>query len=187
MPRFVIMHWWKTRVFCREFFSVYECRLYCWYIETSTECPQFIRQYVYMHLLEWNCEFRLRFYWVCSRVSNWQWVVIIVSGNGFASNDDLIFNFTLCQWVNELWFRGDSHGWQKATNWCQDKWPILCRRQFQKDKEKSSQPMVTNIMMTSSNRNIFRATGPLFTGHRWIPLTKASGAEFWCSLWSAPE
>ena len=39
-----------------------------------------------------------------------------------------------------------------------------------------------NIMMTSSNRNIFRVTGPLcgeFTGQRWIPLTKASDAELW--------
>ena len=30
-------------------------------------------------------------------------------------------------------------------------------------------------MMTSSNRNIFRVTGPLggeFTGDRWIPLTR---------------
>ena len=41
-------------------------------------------------------------------------------------------------------------------------------------------------MMTSSNGNIFRITGPLWgesTGHRWIPLTKASDAE----LWSAPQ
>ena len=39
------------------------------------------------------------------------------------------------------------------------------------------------IMMTSSNGNIFRVTGPLcgeFTGHRWIPLTKASDAGLWC-------
>ena len=45
-------------------------------------------------------------------------------------------------------------------------------------------------MMTSSNENIFRVTGPLcgeFTGHRWIPLTKASDAELWCFLWSPPE
>ena len=31
----------------------------------------------------------------------------------------------------------------------------------------------------------FRVTGPLcgeFTRHRWIPLTKASGAELWCFL-----
>ena len=45
-------------------------------------------------------------------------------------------------------------------------------------------------MMTSSNGNIFRVTGPLcgeFTGPRRIPLTKASDAELWCFLWSAPE
>ena len=45
------------------------------------------------------------------------------------------------------------------------------------------------IMMTSSNGNIFRVTGPLcgeFTGHRLIPLTKASDAELWCFLWSSP-
>ena len=35
-------------------------------------------------------------------------------------------------------------------------------------------------MMTSSNRKIFHVIGPLWgesTGHRWIPLTKASDAE----------
>ena len=46
------------------------------------------------------------------------------------------------------------------------------------------------VMTTSSNGNIFRVTDPLcgvFTGHRWIPLTKASDAELWCFPWSAPE
>ena len=45
-------------------------------------------------------------------------------------------------------------------------------------------------MMTLSNRNIFRVTGPLcgeFTGDRWIPHTKASDAELRCFLWSAPQ
>ena len=44
--------------------------------------------------------------------------------------------------------------------------------------------------MTLSNENIFRVTGPLrgeTTGHRWIPLTKASDAEHWYFLWCAPE
>ena len=43
-----------------------------------------------------------------------------------------------------------------------------------------------DVMMTSSNGNIFRVTGHLcgeFTG----PRTKASDAEVWCFLWSAPE
>ena len=26
-----------------------------------------------------------------------------------------------------------------------------------------------------------------FTGHQWIPLTKASNVELWCFLWSVPE
>ena len=45
-------------------------------------------------------------------------------------------------------------------------------------------------MMTSSNGNIFRVTGPLcgeFTGPRWIPRTKAGDAELWCFLWSTPD
>ena len=45
-------------------------------------------------------------------------------------------------------------------------------------------------MMTSSNGNIFRATGHLcgeVTGLRWIPNKKASDAELWCFLWSASD
>ena len=47
-----------------------------------------------------------------------------------------------------------------------------------------------NCMMTSSNRTIFRVTGPLcreFAGHRWIPITNASDAKLWFLLLSAPE
>ena len=46
------------------------------------------------------------------------------------------------------------------------------------------------IIMTSSNGNIFGVTGQLcgeFTGHRWIPLTKASDADFWRFLSAEPE
>ena len=45
-------------------------------------------------------------------------------------------------------------------------------------------------MMASSNGYIFLVTDPLWgesTCHRWIPLTKASNAELWYVLWSAPE
>ena len=46
-------------------------------------------------------------------------------------------------------------------------------------------------MMTSSNGNFFLVTGLLcgeFTGHRWIPRTKASDAVLWCFFFlSAPE
>ena len=46
------------------------------------------------------------------------------------------------------------------------------------------------IMVSSSNGNIFRITGPLcreFTGHRCIPLTKASDVQLCYFLWSVPE
>ena len=49
---------------------------------------------------------------------------------------------------------------------------------------------IITCMMTSSNGNIFRSTGPLwgeFNGDRWFPLIKASDAELWCFLWSTPE
>ena len=49
---------------------------------------------------------------------------------------------------------------------------------------------ITLYMMTSSNRNIFRVTGPLWgesIGHRWIPLTGASDAGLWRFLWPAPQ
>ena len=45
-------------------------------------------------------------------------------------------------------------------------------------------------MMTSSNGNVFRITGPLcgeLIGHRWIPGTKANDAEVWYFLRSVPE
>ena len=51
-------------------------------------------------------------------------------------------------------------------------------------------PQCCPVMMTSSNGNIFRDIDHLcgeFTGHRWIPHTKASDAELWCFLWSASE
>ena len=45
-------------------------------------------------------------------------------------------------------------------------------------------------MMTSSNGNILRDTGPLWgesTGHRWNPFRKVRDAELWYFLWCAPE
>ena len=50
-----------------------------------------------------------------------------------------------------------------------------------------NQELDSPIMMMSSNGNTFCITGPLWgesTGHRWIPLTKASDTELWCFLWS---
>ena len=53
-----------------------------------------------------------------------------------------------------------------------------------------SKTSFTVYMIASSNGSIFRVTCLLWwetTGHRWIPLTKASDAALWCILSSAPE
>ena len=45
-------------------------------------------------------------------------------------------------------------------------------------------------MITLPNGSTFCITGPLWgesTGQRWVPLIKASDAEIWCLIWSAPQ
>ena len=67
---------------------------------------------------------------------------------------------------------------------------MIATKQKQKQKTRAVCIILRMMcfMMTSSNGNIFRVTGPLcgeFTGSRWIPHTKASDAGLWCLLWSA--
>ena len=67
--------------------------------------------------------------------------------------------------------------------WCRPILPISPR-------VSSQAPVQWFNMVSSSDENIFRVAGHLcgeFTGHRWIPLTKASDAELWCFLWSVSE
>ena len=48
--------------------------------------------------------------------------------------------------------------------------------------------VVLFTIISSSNGNIFRVTGPFCgepTGDWWIPLTKANEGELWYFLWSA--
>ena len=75
------------------------------------------------------------------------------------------------------------------------KWPVqvilvqMSRKLSQYQVGDLIELLVSKYVMTSSNGNIFRVTVPLcgeFTGHWWIPHTKASDAELWCFLWSAP-
>ena len=75
--------------------------------------------------------------------------------------------------------------------------PVVVLHEFHRSNafgfiSKRIRPRNTRVqhMMTSSNGNILRVTGPLcveFTGPRWIPLTKASNTELWYFLWSAPQ
>ena len=88
------------------------------------------------------------------------------------------FCFQMCtsQSINDhLWYTGLGH---------------RCDTKQEAGKYNGRAGYKTQSMMTSLNGSIFRVTGPLwgeFAGHRWILLTKASDAELWCFLWSAPE
>ena len=89
------------------------------------------------------------------------------------------------------WHPGQEGWWRACCVWCGKIWCIKAEVSLMWIYHWSSgcpymhwKPRVVITMMTSSNGNIFRVTGPLcgeFTGHRWIPRTKASDAELWCS------
>ena len=95
------------------------------------------------------------FYGVWVRVPLWKWWVMVLRG--------VFLNYTVSSCIKICVFYGN--------------WKLFA--DFR---------VYSRNMTTSSNGNIFRVTGPLcreITGHRWIPLTKASDAELWCFLWSA--
>ena len=81
----------------------------------------------------------------------------------------------------------------RCQPFCLDLNVLKCRPYCTLEWNVSHTPIFLHIkpfMMTSSNENIFRVTGPLcgeFTGPRWIPHTRASDAELWCFPWSASE
>ena len=65
--------------------------------------------------------------------------------------------------------------------------PFICRRLLREIILDTFVLAHRCFMMTSSNGNIFRVTGPLvgeFIGHPCIP--QASDADLWCFLWSTP-
>ena len=74
--------------------------------------------------------------------------------------------------------------------WFYGCWNLLSRIHMAITPHWLRQRLGFTSMMISSNGNIFCFTVPLWwesTGHRLIPLTKASDAELWCFLWSVPE
>ena len=86
-----------------------------------------------------------------------------------------IMRLTWCQWYHPDWkCKRSSHGSITTNN-----------------RTSTEQCTIEpSCMMTSSNGNIFRVIGLLcgdIPGPRRILRTKASDAELWCFLWSAPE
>ena len=101
--------------------------------------------------------------------------------------------FSWRHYLNQCWPDSLTHVCGTRGRWVKAMWIDhipLSSRQTIRYLSSHLKGLSTHYMMTSSNGNIFRLTSPLcgeFTGHRWIPLTKASDAELWCFLWSSPE
>ena len=149
-------------------FFAWQCQAITWKSNVNFDDPH--RQMLFLYYKSHNIIFKKKL-----RVDMWIWIDCLVI-NSFVialhntSNDCAIFSPQKSGYLKHVHFPGQALC-MLTTSCC------------------GTRPSATT-MMTSSNRNIFRVIGHLcgeFTGHRWIPSTKARYEELWCFLWSAPE
>ena len=148
---------------------IYECMCQFWkrkYRKKKKACVA----------VAWKWSARVTIFYMPQQLSCLGMCKIVTLGKKMTANR-IFTKFQLCAfklvWVCELAESESSKVSDKTFLICQFYWPPNFK-----------------IMMTSSNGNIFRVTGPLwgeFTGDRWIPLTNASDAELWYFLWYVPE
>ena len=142
-------------------------------------CFQFLGKYIFLrHIFAWSSHctwWHHQMETFCKLLALYEWNPLVT--DGFPSQRpamrsfDVFFDQRLNKQLSKQsrcwWFEMPSH-----SLWCH------CNDGME------------HCMMTSSYGNILHVTGPLWvesTGHRWIPLTKASNAKLWCFLWSVPE
>ena len=115
------------------------------------------------------------------------WAKIIGTTKNYSSY--VLFRYCVCTEAFP-WIQLIKTGYQSVSK---SNLPIVCKRKRDKIPALyadnwpllpgSSCPNRPNHMMTSWNGNILCVTGHFcgeFTGHRWIPRTKASDSELWC-------
>ena len=118
------------------------------------------------------------------------------NGNIFRVTGHLCGEFTGPRWIPHtkasdagLWYFFDVRPNKQLSKQSWGWWFETLSSSIWRHRNDRTYSFLGCLMVTSSNGNILRATGPLrgeFTGHWWIPLTRASDAELWCFLWSAP-
>ena len=126
------------------------------------------------------------------RASNWRWCLQMpwpqqkrqVNNNHYAHS----YLTSDQNSVTEVYVLLLDHQWRPDNRWWNEQFDDAVQEKCTHVTDFA--PVGEPIMMTSSNGKIFHVTGHLrgeFTGHRWIPRTKASDAELWCFHWSAPD
>ena len=158
---------------------MHNCVNYCVHITLQTECPEFFPTCLFYwdditFILMPRCFSYL--YWV----SYLDRTLVTCNGLWYYLYDTMPQCSHIWHFTHKLWLWGSR---EFATHFCMYERNECCY-------QLCIGVIPGQDLMMSSNGNIFRVTGPLwgeFTGHRWIPLTKASDAELWCFPWSAPE
>ena len=165
-----------------------------WFTQISWYCDKFFNQ--------WQCSFQYET--ALPLAKNNFCVALVRKASGALWSDHFINIFIKWSWFDESnnlhilqvldTKKWDGVGWvfrQKQTDNCQIwRWNSLHKQCIDDSENKEIEEIGRLTMMTSSNRNIFCITGHLcreFTSHWWIPPLKASDAELWWFLWSAPR
>ena len=121
--------------------------------------------------------YRFRPFWICILCSRIKWTWIYVYAVEVLSKSKVQFNETYA-WLVLNMYR------------CARVYTYTCAYMHGGTEKILNDHPYNLVPMMTSNGHIFRVTGLLcgeFTGHRWIPHTKASDAELRCFLWSATE
>ena len=106
--------------------------------------------------------------------------VMLSAWSQFNMGWKVYFGSILYLYWNGVWWI-----WMDRTYWT-NKWNPFIHVTYNKIKSAvlfTWSHITRWYMMTSSNGNIFRVTGPLWgepTGHRWITHTMTSDEELWC-------
>ena len=103
--------------------------------------------------------------------------------------DDVIMHVTIqhvCQFV-----LGSYHWFSRQNNiYFYETWTVRSQILCDMDSSLWGLGQISEVHWKHDDVIIFRVTGHLcgeFTGHRWIPRTKATDTELSCFLWSVPE
>ena len=129
--------------------------------------------------------------WWCIYHSVW-WSVMVVDGSWSIMVTDLIGSWFVITMVDYWWLIHDDDWWW--WSWMKIGWLVgwLVGGMVGWLVDRSIDRSIDWLIDCDNKLSWWRhqTFPPLwgeFNGHRWIPLTKASGAEIWCFLWSAPE
>ena len=160
--------WIETLVSIKKCWSMFGIFLYCWNHENCH--PHLVKSFFSKYVLT-NTDFLFFFLMICS----------FAHVDMYEQNADN-FTYPLLCWI---YLRKQKYVYMYFFHFFPLRWPRLVNI-LPRGRQWSVFLQHDDVIKWK----YFRVTGPLcgeFTGQRWIPLTKASDADLWCFLWTAPS